>query len=125
MCEHSVDELAGHLGGALRQVVERGDCREDDGTCVGCELHVAKMDAIEGRFADAEDERTAFFETDVGCPMDEIGGETVGDGSERSHGAGKDDHAVGGIAAAGDVGGDIVFGVVLQLGARRAEEFLR
>ena len=42
---------------------------------------------------------------------------------EGAHGAGKDDHGGGGIAAAGDVGSDVGFGVVVELGAGGAEEF--
>ena len=103
-------------------VVERGDGREDDRARVGCELHVAEMDAIEGRFADAEDERAAFFEGDVGGALDEVLGEAGGDGGECSHGAGKDDHRVGGVAAAGDVGSDVGVGVVVDFVGGRAEE---
>ena len=124
MCEDSVDELAGHFGGALRQIVERGDGGEDDGSGVGGELHVAQVDAVEGSLADAEDEWATFLETDVGGSLDEVRGETVSDGGERSHGARKNDHAVGGITAAGDVRADVVVGEVLQLRAGCAEEFL-
>ncbi len=121
--EDSVDELAGHFGGALRMVVEGGDDGEDGGSGVGGELHVAQVDAVEGSLADAEDEGAALFEADVGGALDEVRGEAVGDGGERAHGAGKDDHGVGGIAAAGDVGADVGVGVVLELRAGCAEEF--
>ena len=57
-----MDELAGHVLGGLRVVVEGGDGGEDGGSGVGGELHVAEMDAVEGRLADAEDEGAAFFE---------------------------------------------------------------
>lgn len=53
MGEDSVDELAGHLGGVLWVVVESGDDGEDGGAGVGSELHIAKVDAVQGRFADA------------------------------------------------------------------------
>lgn len=115
MCEDSVDELTGHLGGALRKIVERRDGGEDGGSGVGRELHVAQVDSIKRSFADAEDEWTALLEADVGCALNEIRGQAVGDGCERSHGAGKDDHAIGGVAAAGDVCTDVVVGKVLQL----------
>ena len=80
------------------------------------------MDAVEGGFADAEDEGAVLFETDVGGAVDEVLREAVGDGGQGAHGAGKDDHGVGRVAAAGDVGADVGFGVLLELGAGCAEE---
>jgi len=113
MCEDSVDELSGHVGGALRQVVERGDGGEDNGSGVGGQLHIAQVDAIERRLTNAEDEWSAFLEADVGGALNEVRGETVCNGGERSHRAGKDDHAIGGVAAAGDVSADVTVGVML------------
>ena len=81
------------------------------------------MDAAEGSLADAEDEAAVFLEADVGGALDEVGGEAVGDGGERAHGAGKDDHGVGGVAATGDVGAYVGFGMLVDLGGRDAEEF--
>jgi hypothetical protein len=123
VCEDSVDELAGHVFGALRVVVEGGDDREDGGAGVGGELHVAEVDAVEWRLADAEDEGAIFLEADVGGALDEVRGEAVGDCGEGSHGAGKDDHGVGGIAAAGDVGADVGLRVLLDFWRWGAEEF--
>ena len=81
------------------------------------------MDAIEGRFADAEDEWAVFLEADVGGALNEIGGKAVCDSGEGAHGAGKDDHGVGGVAAAGYVGSDVGLGVVLEFGAGGTEDF--
>ena len=81
------------------------------------------MDAVEGCLADAEDQWAVFFEADIGGAVDEIRSEAVRDAREGAHGAGKDDHSVGGVAAAGDVGGDVGFCVVLELGAGGVEEF--
>jgi len=83
------------------------------------------VDAVEGRLADAEDEAAIFFEADVGGAVDEVGGEAGCDARERAHGAGKDDHRVGGVTAARDVGPDVSFGVLLEFGAGSAEEFFR
>jgi len=80
-----------------------------------------EVDAIERRLADAEEEGAALLEADIGGSLDEVGGEAVGDGGEGSHGAGKDDHGVGGVAAAGDVGADVVSGCA-GLWGRAAEE---
>ena len=121
--EDSVDEVAGHVLCGLRVVVEGGDCGEDGGASVGGELHVAEMDAVERGFADAEDQGSIFFEADVGGALDQVCGEAIGDGGEGAHGAGKDDHRVGGVAAAGDVGAYVGFGVLLDFGGWGAEEF--
>ena len=123
MGQDSVDELAGHLGGVLRVIVEGGDDGEDGGTGVEGELHIAEMDAVERSLADAEDEGAALFEANVCSSLDEIRGEAIGDCGEGSHGAGKDDHGVGRVAAAGDVRADVVVGVLLEPGAGRVEEF--
>ena len=120
--EDSVDELAGHFFGGLRVVVEGGDGGVDGGAGVGGELHVAEVDAVEGGLADAEDEGTIFFEADVGGAVDEVLREPVGDGGKGAHGAGKDDHGVGGVAAAGDVGADVGFGEVRELRTGGTEE---
>lgn len=116
MSEDSADVLVRHFCDALRLVVERGDDGEDRGSGVGCELHVAQMDAIERCLANTEDERTALLEGDVGGAMDEVGGEAIGDCCESSHGAGKDDHGGSRVAAAGDAGSDVGVGVLVNFG---------
>ena len=121
--EDPVDEVASHLFGALRVVVEGGDGGEDGGAGVGGQLHVADVDTVEGGLADAEDKGAVFFEADVGGAVDEVLREPVGDGGKGAHGAGKDDHRVGGVAAAGDVGSYVGFGVLLESRAGSAEEF--
>lgn len=67
-----MDEVARHLGGGLGLVVERGDGGEYSGAGVGGELHIAQVDAIERRLANAEDERAALLEADVCGAMDEV-----------------------------------------------------
>jgi hypothetical protein len=121
--EDSVNELAGHVLRALRMVVEGRDGGEDGGAGVGGKLHVADVDAVEGCLADAKDEGAIFFEADVGGALDQVGGEAVGDACQGAHGAGEDNHRVGGVAAAGDVRSDVGFGVLLEFGAGSAEEF--
>lgn len=116
MGEYATDVLVGHLADALWAIIERGNNGEDGGSGIRCELHVAQVDAIERGFADAEEQWAVFFQGDVGRALNEIGGEAVGDRSERSHGAGKDDHRSGGITAAGDVGSDIRVGLLMDLG---------
>ena len=122
MRQDSVDELAGHLGGVLGMVVEGGDYGEDGGSGVGGELHVAKVDAVQRGLSDTEEQGTALLEADVGGALDEVRGETVGDGGESPHGAGQDDHGIGEVTAAGDVGCDVGVCVLLQFGARGVEE---
>lgn len=122
MGEDAADELTGELGGIGGLQVESGYDGEDGCAGFSGERHVAQMDAIEGRFADAEDERAALFEGDIGGAGDERVGEAEGDGSERAHGAWEDDHAVGGVAAAGNGRADIGVGVLDGFGWRCPEE---
>ena len=81
MRENAVDEITRHLRSGLRVIVERRDGGKDGGSRIGCELHIAQMNAIERCLADAQDEGASLFEADVGCPVNEIGGEPVGDRS--------------------------------------------
>jgi len=85
------------------------------------------VDAVKGRLAHTEDKASALLEADVGGAFDEIRGHAVGDASERAHGAGKDDHAIGGSAAAGDAGCNVCLGMLSDFfgDGRRAEKFFR
>lgn len=74
------------------------------------------MDAVEGCFADAEDEWAIFFEADVGGALDEVLRKAVGDSGEGAHGAGKDNHRGGGVTAAGDVGSNVGVRVWMDFG---------
>ncbi len=124
MRENPVDEVAGHFDGGLWVVVEGRHDGEDGRASLGGELHVAQVNAIEGRLAHAEDERTALLEAYVGRALDEVRRHSVGNASQSSHGAGKNNHGVGGIATAGDVGCDVGFRVMKNLagGGWRVEE---
>lgn len=121
--KHAMNELPCHLHGGLRLIVERGHSRKDGGTGVGGELHVAQVNAIERSFAHAQDERPPLFEADIGGSLNEIRCESVGDGGEGSHGAGKDDHRAGGVASAGDAGADVGVAMLPKFAAGCAEEF--
>ena len=79
MSKDAVDEVACHLFGGLRQVVECRDDGKDGGSGVGGQLHVAKVDAVKGSLAYAEKQRAIFFEADISSALDEICGEAVGD----------------------------------------------
>jgi len=81
------------------------------------------VDAVERSLTDAQDKGTIFFEADIGGTVDEVLRDAVGDAREGAHGAGKDDHGVGGVAAAGYVGSDVGLGVVLEFGAGGTEDF--
>ena len=59
---------------------------------VSREAAEAELDALRKA---GDDETAALLEADVGGPRDEVGVVGVGDGGERFHGAGNDDHAVG------------------------------
>jgi len=98
-------------------VIEGGDERKNRRPRVGRERHVADVDFVEGRFADAEHERSEFFQRNVGRAFYEMRGDAVGDAAERADAAGDDDHGVGRIRPAGHVGADI--GVFLLLNFRR------
>ena len=62
---------------SARLVVEGGHHREDGGPGVGCDLHVAQVDAVEGGLAHAEDEAAVLLKADVGGALDQVGGHSV------------------------------------------------
>ena len=70
--EHAVDEVASHSGRVLRFVVERRDAGVDDGTRFCDGSHVANLNEVKRRLADAEDERAALLQADVGSAFDEV-----------------------------------------------------
>ena len=80
------------------------------------------MNAVERGLADAEQERVPFFEADIGGAVDEVRSEAVGNGGERSHGTGQDDHGACGVTATGDIGADVGLGMLLDFGRWRADE---
>lgn len=122
--QHAANELPGEFGGVGGLDVEGGYDGKDGGAGFGGQCHVAQVDAVEGRFAHAEDERAALFEGDVGGAGDERIGKTESDGGECAHGAGENDHAGGGMAAAGDGRADVGVGVLDGFGGGGgAEEF--
>ena len=87
--------------GGLRAVVEGGHGREDDAAHFGYAAHVVEVGEVERGFAHHQHEAAAFFEGDVGGTGEQVVGKTVGDGGQRAHGAGGDNHAVHGKRAAG------------------------
>ena len=71
--------------------------------------------------------RRRLLEANVGGALDEVGCHAIGNAGQRAHGAGQDNHSVGGSAAAGDAGPDVCLRVLDNLGVRAvvgAEEFL-
>ena len=122
MLEDAGDVVAGYVLDRLWVVIEGRDYGEDGGAGFCCGSHVADVDEVEGGFADTEEERATLLEADVGGALDEVLREAVSDAREGSHGAGQDDHAVGGIGAAGDGGADVFVGELLDLCGGVAEE---
>jgi hypothetical protein len=108
--EDAKDELAHEIGDFFRGVVERRHGGHDDGAGVVNAEHVFDVDAIEGRLAEAEDERAALLEADVGGAREEIVAGAGGDGAECSRGAGNYRHGVHTRAAGGDGGADVAIG---------------
>jgi len=71
--------VAGDVFDALRVVVEGRDYGEDGGAGFRGGGHVADVNEVEWSFADAEDERAALLEADVGGAFDEVLREAVCD----------------------------------------------
>ena len=113
MGEHAVGEFAGHVIKACRAVVERRNEREDRSSGICGSVHVADVNLIERRLADAEHQRPSFFESYIGGALDELGSDAVGNAGTRSNTAGDDDHPTARVRTAGHIRTDI--GIRLQL----------
>ena len=124
MLENAADKLGGHLVGGLGPIVEGRNHGEDGSSGVGRETHVANVDLVERRLADAEHELALFFEADIGGALDELIGEAIGNFGEGSHAARDDEHGIGGVGTAGDRGANVVVVEDFDLGRRRTEQLL-
>ena len=91
-------------------VIKGRNGRHDDRAGLLRPQHVAQMDAVEGSVSHAKDELAIFFEHYVGGARHEIVAQTVGDGCERAHGAGDDQHGMDFVAAGGDGRANIFVG---------------
>ena len=111
-----------HGIGARRMVIERRDQREDRCPRVGRERHVAKVDFVQRRLANAEHQRAALLEGDVGGTFDQVRGRAVGNAAERTDAAWDNDHRVGRIRPAGHIGTDIRVRLLLNLCRSRADD---
>ena len=85
MREDAIDELASHLGCALREVVQCGNDGEYSGTGIRGKLHVAQMNAVEGCFADAEDETAALLQADVSGTLNQVVCKAICNPGKGSH----------------------------------------
>ena len=122
MLQDAVDEVAGDVLDGLRMVVEGGNNRINRCTGFSDGGHVANVNEVEGGFADAEDERAALLEADIGGALDKVGGKAVRDAGESAHRTGKNDHRGDGAGTAGDGCADIFMREVLDFFRRVAEK---
>jgi len=122
--EDAAGELVGHLVERCRAEVVGGDEREDSRSGVGGAVHVANVNFIERGFANTEHERTFLFEANIGGALDQVRGNAVGNAGKRAHAARQDNHRVGGIGTAGDVGSDVGIRVLLNFAGGAASENL-
>lgn len=105
------DDEVGEVVDGLRDEVEPGVARCDDGAGEGGGAHVLDVDEGEWGFAVRDDEGSALLEGDHGGAGEEVGARAGGDGGEGGGGAGEDDHPVVDEGARGDDGADVLVGV--------------
>ena len=77
---------------------------------------------LNGRVANAKNQLAAFLEHDIGGAGDEVVADAIGDGGERAHGAGNDDHGVDVVAAGSDGGANIFVGDGFDFLVKRGPE---
>ena len=121
MGEDAAGELVGHLVESGRTEVVRGDEGKYGRAGVGGPVHVADVNFVERSFADAEHQRTFFFEADVSGAFDQVRGDAVCNAGKGSHAAGNNDHGVGGIRTTRNVSADISVGLLMDFAGRVSE----
>lgn len=122
MREDAKDELLDDVINGFGRVVKGGSGGHDECAGVVEAQHVFNVDAVERRFAKAEDEFAALLETNVGGAGEQIVAHAGGNRAERARGARYDDHGVHGGAAGGDGRADVAIGKNFELFRGRAGE---
>src|SRR5207253_5424908 len=117
--ENAAGELMRHLVERGGTEVERGNERKDGRSGFGGAVHIANVDFVQGRLAHAENQRTFFFEADIGGTLNQVRRDAVGNAGEGAHAARDNDHGVGGIRTAGYVCTDVSVGLLMNF-ARNA-----
>ncbi len=125
MGERAKCELAGHVIQAGGLIVERRNQRIDRSPSVGGPVHVADVDLVEGRLADAQHQRAFFLEANIGSPLNELRGNAIGDPGQRPHAAGNDDHGIRRVRTAGDVGPNVGVRLLVNLRRRFADDLFQ
>ena len=105
--KNAAGKLVRHLIERGRPKIVGGDERKDSRSSVSGAVHVANVDFVERRFADAKNQWTLFFEAHVGGTLNQMGSAAVGNAGQRSDAARNDDHRVGRVGTAGDICADV------------------
>ena len=124
MGKHTAAEFVGHLIESRWPEIVRGNERKDGRAGVGSAVHVADMNFIERRFADAEHQLPFLLKANVGGTLDQLRRDAIGDASQSSYAARQHDHGPGGIGTAGHVGSDIGVRLLLNFSRVAADELL-
>lgn len=122
LAQDAADVLIGEVVDFFWAVVEGGHCGHDDGAGVVGAKHIFEMDAIQGRFADAEDEGAALFEADIAGAGKQIFGESVRNFCKGSRGAWNDDHGVDGGRAGSDGRAHVFIGEIGGFGGSAVDQ---
>jgi hypothetical protein len=94
--------------------VEGRSGRRDDGPGERRPAHVLDVDQRVGGLAEREHQGPALLELDVGGPLQQVAGDSVGDRAERAGAAGDDDHSAYRMGAGGDRRREVRVGVDRQ-----------
>ena len=114
MREDAKDELLDDVVDGFWRIIKSRRGGHDERAGVVKAQHVFDVDAVERRFAKAEDELAALLEANVGGAREQIVADAGSDRAERASGAGDDDHGVHGSAAGGDGCADVFVGQAFE-----------
>jgi hypothetical protein len=101
-------KLAGQFCKVLGPVVEPGAGREDGGPGLGRLDQVSQVDEAQGRLPHHQDQGPPFFQKNLPGPVDQVAAHPLGDGPERSHGAGDHHHGPGPERPTGQARGEVI-----------------
>jgi hypothetical protein len=124
MSQDAISVLPSHDFDAGGPIIESRDQRKDSRACIGCSKHVADMDFIEWRLADAENQSPFLFQANVSGALKQVGSDSVGNAGKGAYAARNNNHGISGIGAASDVCTNVIIGLLLDFAGILAQQLL-
>src|SRR5579884_4425922 len=105
-------------------VIEGWNDGKDRCSRIGSQRHIAQMNFVKRGLSYAKHQRSPFFLANIGCPLDKVLGQTMGNPGQCSHAAWQNNHSVGWIAAACNRRSDVRLSVLQNFRGTLSKQLL-